>query len=157
MYSFTIDEANEINFIEGETITGIIQADEGWWEGCNSQGQRGFFPSNYVELLPLSAPTSVQQPPQRFTPAAQEPFTPHVHADPPIQPVHEPAPTPMQSHGKSAIAMFEYDAAEENEVTFIMGDMIVEIDMVSDDWWAGKNSRTGQYGKYRIYFRIISV
>jgi drebrin-like protein len=76
--------------------------------------------------------TPVHQPPQQFSPPAQ--FQQNY------------APAQVNNEGKSAIAIFEYDAAEENEVTFVTGDMLVEIDMVSEDWWAGKNSRTGQYG-----------
>ena len=33
-----------------------------------------------------------------------------------------------------------YEAAEENEVSFLEGDLIVEIEAVSDDWWQGKTA-----------------
>lgn len=33
-----------------------------------------------------------------------------------------------------------YEAGEENEITFREGDHIVEIEMVSDDWWQGKTA-----------------
>ena len=33
-----------------------------------------------------------------------------------------------------------YEAAEENEVSFLEGERIVEIEAVSDDWWQGKTA-----------------
>jgi len=33
-----------------------------------------------------------------------------------------------------------YEAAEENEVSFLEGEHIVEIEAISDDWWQGKTA-----------------
>jgi len=37
------------------------------------------------------------------------------------------------------VALYDYDAAEENEISFKEGDLIVEIEAASDDWWQGKD------------------
>lgn len=40
--------------------------------------------------------------------------------------------------GPTAIAMYDYDATEENELSFREGDIIWGIEPVSDEWWNGK-------------------
>jgi hypothetical protein len=40
-----------------------------------------------------------------------------------------------------------YDAAEDNEISFAEGDLIVEIEAASDDWWQGKD-RAGNVGLF---------
>lgn len=102
-------EANEIPLMEGELIVEIIQIDEGWWEGTNSQGQRGFFPANYVEVRDT----------QQSQPIAQV-----------------SAPAPVVSN-RQAVALYDYEAAEENEISFLTDDIISGIEFVSEDWWSG--------------------
>lgn len=40
-----------------------------------------------------------------------------------------------------------YEAAEENEVSFLEGERIFEIEAVSDDWWQGKTAE-GRVGLF---------
>jgi len=51
-YSYTAQEAGELSIKEGELIK-IMNSDDtgGWWDGCNSAGNKGSFPSNYVTLV----------------------------------------------------------------------------------------------------------
>ena len=107
-----VAEANEIGLVEGELIVQVIQIDEGWWEGTNSQGHRGFFPANYVELVSEEA-------------AATASVVPEAAA------AHTPSNLP------SAVAIYDYEAGEENEITFSEGEVITDIDFVSEDWWSG--------------------
>ena len=48
-YKLTFSDGDdEISFDPGDIITDIEKIDDGWWMGtCN--GQRGLFPSNFVE------------------------------------------------------------------------------------------------------------
>jgi len=101
-FDYEPQEENEIALVEGEVITNIIQLDEGWWQGENSKGEVGLFPSNYVELIPSAAPAA-----------------PAVEAKP------------------SAIALYDYEAQEENEISFKEGDIITNLNFVTDDWWEG--------------------
>ena len=32
-----------------------------------------------------------------------------------------------------------YEAAEDNEISFVVGDRITEIEPASEDWWQGKD------------------
>lgn len=51
------------------------------------------------------------------------------------------------SGGKEAIAQYDYDKAEDNELQLTDGERITNIDMVDEDWWMGQNSR-GETGLF---------
>lgn len=124
-YDYEKDEDNEISFNEGDIIVDIEFTDEEWWSGKHSvTGSVGLFPATYVSLV--EAEESKEE--------AQEEI-----------PVAVPAPA---SEGKSAIAEYDYEKDEDNEIAFEEGDLIVEIEMVEEDWWSGKNSKTGETGLF---------
>jgi hypothetical protein len=105
-YDYEKAEDNELELTEGDYVTNIEMVDEDWWMGTNSKGESGLFPSNYVELVeeeeaPAPAPAPAQAP--RPTPA--------------------PAPTPAaapaaEPAGPTATALYDYEAAEDNELSF---------------------------------------
>ena len=49
--------------------------------------------------------------------------------------------------GKRAIAQYDYEKAEPNELELREGEEILNIDMVDDDWWMGENSQ-GESGLF---------
>ncbi|KAJ3410880.1 hypothetical protein HDV05_003135 [Chytridiales sp. JEL 0842] len=130
LYDYTPLEDNEIQLEESEIITHIEKLDEGWWQGVNSKAQIGLFPANYVQEIEGGADAGkpVEAPPAQSY----------------LETVHEPAveEVPMQVQngdaGKVAIALYDYDAAEPNEISFRTGDKISHIEFVSDDWWQGR-------------------
>ncbi|ODQ47321.1 hypothetical protein PICMEDRAFT_15290 [Pichia membranifaciens NRRL Y-2026] len=120
-YDYEKDEDNEIGFTEGEKIVNIEFVDEDWWQGTNSKGETGLFPASYVNLIEASSSAA----------ASSEPA-------PPTLPSRDQAVEEAKSSGLSAVAEYDYDATEENELTFKEGDIITDIDKVDDDWWLGK-------------------
>ena len=95
-YDYEKAEENELELREGEQVTNIEMVDEDWWMGQNSRGETGLFPSNYVELIEDrvagGASNGPQQPPS----------------------AHESAP----EAGPTATALYDYEAGEDNELTF---------------------------------------
>ena len=51
------------------------------------------------------------------------------------------------SGGKEAIAQYDYEKAEDNELELRDGEHITDIEMVDEDWWMGTNSR-GESGLF---------
>ncbi|KAI3331933.1 hypothetical protein HD806DRAFT_478820 [Xylariaceae sp. AK1471] len=136
-YDYEKAEDNELELREGEYVTNIDMVDDDWWMGTNSQGETGLFPSNYVELVddeaanedhgiapPSPPPAAIPRPP---APAAE----PERHPEP--EPEHAAADV-----GHTAIAQFDYEAAEDNELSFPEGAKITHLEFPDEDWWYGQ-------------------
>ena len=116
LYDYVATEDNELSFKEGEIISEIAKVDEGWWQGmtidsAGNHSQLGLFPANYVEEI-----FETEQPHAAFALAA------------------EPAVVPEAASGFSVRAVYAYTAGEENEITFLEGEIISRVDMVTEDW-----------------------
>ncbi|KAI0204747.1 hypothetical protein F4808DRAFT_309221 [Astrocystis sublimbata] len=136
-YDYEKAEDNELELREGEYVTNIDMVDEDWWMGMNSQGETGLFPSNYVELVD-DEPTAPSPPP----PAAAVPAPPATQAAPAPAPAPAPvaAQTPApaaEAAGHTATAQFDYEAAEDNELSFPENAKITNLEFPDEDWWYG--------------------
>ena len=117
-YDYEKAEENELELHEGEYVTNIEMVDEDWWMGQNSQGERGLFPSNYVELVEDDGPATGGHAGGHAGVAPSQP-----------QEVAAPAAGPPggSAHGATATAQYDYEAAEENELSFPDGATITNI------------------------------
>ncbi|TKA31778.1 hypothetical protein B0A50_01857 [Salinomyces thailandicus] len=129
LYDYEKAEENELELREGERVSGIEMVDEDWWMGANARGETGLFPSNYVELVEDGGQGAEAEP----TPQ-QESGTSSPPPPPPPAPAAASAPT---AQGKTAVAQFDYEAAEDNELSFPDGATIEEIEFPDEDWWFG--------------------
>ncbi|ORY57541.1 uncharacterized protein BCR38DRAFT_469085 [Pseudomassariella vexata] len=123
-YDYEKAEDNELELREGEYVTNIDMVDEDWWMGTNSAGESGLFPSNYVELVEDDNASAAVQALPPLAPAAAP----------------EPEPEPEPAAGGSAVvatAQFDYEAAEDNELSFPEGAKITNLEFPDDDWWFG--------------------
>lgn len=100
-YDYQIAEDNELELREGEYVTNIEMVDEDWWMGQNARGETGLFPSNYVELV--EDEDAVPAPAPALAAAETSPAAPAAHA---------------ASRGQTATAIYDYEAAEDNELSF---------------------------------------
>ncbi|KAI1467531.1 uncharacterized protein F4812DRAFT_400278 [Daldinia caldariorum] len=123
-YDYEKAEDNELELREGEYVTNIEMVDEDWWMGTNARGETGLFPSNYVELVDDEAEE-----------AAAAPTASH-QAPPPV-PAAEAEPEPAAGGGHTATAQFDYEAAEDNELSFPEGAKITNLEFPDEDWWFG--------------------
>ncbi|CRK13123.1 hypothetical protein BN1708_002484 [Verticillium longisporum] len=125
-YDYEKAEDNEIELREGQYVTNIEMVDEDWWMGTNSKGESGLFPSNYVEL--------VEDEPEQAAVAAPAPAARSLPPPAPAQAEPERQP---QAAGRTATALFDYEAAEDNELGFRENDKITDIEFPDEDWWFG--------------------
>jgi hypothetical protein len=106
-YDYEKAEDNELELVEGEYVTNIEMVDDDWWMGTNQKGESGLFPSNYVEIVEEEE---------------EEALVPVSHAPEPIPPPRAPrpaaAPAPAAPSGPTAKALYDYEAAEDNELSF---------------------------------------
>ena len=111
-YDYEKAEDNELELREGERVFNIDMVDEDWWMGENSRGEKGLFPSNYVELVEGGGAGGAAPPPPAPEPAAAA----------------APPPAPAQpAGGKTATAQYDYEAAEDNELSFPDGAKVTGI------------------------------
>ena len=102
-YNYEKAEDNELELKEGEYVTNIEMVDDDWWMGQNSRGDTGLFPSNYVELMGVDG-------------NADEQASHQAEAEPELG-QHTIGATEV-SRGATATALYEYEAAEGNELSF---------------------------------------
>ncbi|KAK3843474.1 MAG: hypothetical protein J3R72DRAFT_440908 [Linnemannia gamsii] len=135
LYAYEQAEENEMSLIEGETIINVTELDVGWWSGESIDGTRsGLFPANYVEVIEptqdhhaAAAPAESHYEEEEYV--AQPDTDEHVH--------HAEA---AASSGPSAVALYDYAAGEPNELSFNEGDVVTDIEFVTDDWWSGTSN-----------------
>ncbi|KAF3904686.1 Intersectin-1 [Orbilia brochopaga] len=129
IYDYEKAEENEIDLVEGEVVGMIEMVDDDWWQGTNERGEEGLFPSNYVE--PIEDEEEDDQPAARAPPPPPmaEPEPEMHHAEPEM---HHAA-----GGGQTATAVYDYEAAEENELAFPEGATITDIEFPDEDWWFG--------------------
>uniref|UniRef100_A0A8C9YPR0 LIM and SH3 domain protein 1 n=1 Tax=Sander lucioperca TaxID=283035 RepID=A0A8C9YPR0_SANLU len=75
-------------------------------------------------------------------PAASQNF----HYEPTPAPVQQAAAAPPPSAGKRYRAVYDYSAADEDEVSFMDGDVIIDVQQIDEGWMYGRVERTGQQG-----------
>lgn len=60
-------------------------------------------------------------------------------------PAAAPAAAPAKAEGRYK-ALFSYDATDEDEVTFVEGDIIINGQIVAEGWMQGTLEKTGKTG-----------
>ncbi|KAI7833665.1 hypothetical protein BX661DRAFT_177315 [Kickxella alabastrina] len=106
---------------------------------------------------PAAPPMAAPMLPPRNAPPAAPPAPPAAPSAPVLPPRGGPAPPPpppppaaqkQKDLGEHyATAVYDYDAAEDGELTFKEGEQITHIEFPSDEWWEGYNSKS-EYGLF---------
>ncbi|OKL58508.1 hypothetical protein UA08_06268 [Talaromyces atroroseus] len=132
-YDYEKAEDNEIELKEGEYVTDIEMVDPDWWLGVNVHGERGLFPSNYVEVVEQESEVAQHEASQAYEePAPAEPEVSHGEVS------HEAEVSHAVGSGHTATALYDYEAAEDNELSFPDGAKIENIEFPDEDWWSGE-------------------
>ncbi|CAD6589702.1 MAG: hypothetical protein ASARMPRED_004174 [Alectoria sarmentosa] len=126
-YDYDKAEDNEMELKEGEYVTNIEMVDDDWWMGQNPRGETGLFPSNYVELAEGEEDGGGQ-------------------TDHQVDPEQHTAGGTEASQGATATALYEYEAAEGNELSFPENANITGVEFPDEDWWSGEYG--GQQGLF---------
>ena len=114
-YDYEKAEDNELELKEGEYVTNIEMVDDDWWMGENPHGESGLFPSNYVELVEDDVGEAGGQAPSQST------------AQPQVESEQPHAGSIGASQGATAVALYEYEAAEGNELSFPENATITDV------------------------------
>ncbi|KAL7049744.1 hypothetical protein ACKWTF_003837 [Chironomus riparius] len=150
LYSYTAQNPDELTIVENEQLEVVGEGDgDGWLRARNYRGEEGFVPHNYLDVE-RDVPTNEQQTQM----AAQISFSSVDYTvdneDQEVLPdsVQSPdqvsvisAPVKKKSDQLYCIALYDYDATAEDELTFEEGQIIKLITKephgVDDGWWEG--------------------
>lgn len=117
LYDYTAQDKTEISFKEGDVITVLTKADDGWYMG-EINGQKGLFPSTYCTEIGSAANSG------RTNGGGGG----------------------SGGGSRTVIALYDYDATDEGELSFHEGDRIVVVEESDSGWWTGElNGVTGTF------------
>ncbi|XP_077984394.1 SH3 domain-containing protein 19-like [Glandiceps talaboti] len=118
LYDFDGMNSTELSFKTGDRIKVTNQVNEEWLIGeCN--GQKGRFPSNFIESIPANLP------PEDTTVSSTQ-----------------------VDGGSHCIAKYDYEAASSDDLDFKEGDKIILLERISDDWYKGScHGKEGMFPK----------
>nr|CCH23116.1 LIM and SH3 domain protein 3 [Nematostella vectensis] len=94
------------------------------------------------EVLRARKSTTVQEELSKShqRPCDDQPAAPYQPA--PLQQV----PQPSSSNSAQYLVMYDYNAADDDEVSMVEGDIIVDAEIIDEGWMVGRVKRTGQSG-----------
>nr|XP_014342050.1 PREDICTED: intersectin-1 isoform X2 [Latimeria chalumnae] len=121
LYPWRAKKDNHLNFNKNDIIT-VLEQQDMWWFG-EVRGQKGWFPKSYVKLIsgPVRKSTSVDSASSESPPSLKRVASPHVKTS---------------SQGEEYVAMYTYESAEQGDLTFQQGDVIL-VTKKEGDWWTG--------------------
>ncbi|XP_064191737.1 intersectin-2-like isoform X1 [Anguilla rostrata] len=126
LYTYESPEPGDLTFGEGDTIL-VMERGGDWWKG--SIGDRtGVFPSNYVKPKEINGGGKKLEKGQ-FHSSHVELLGPDVERST-LAPVHTP--------DCQVVAMYDYKAENQDEISFSSGQLINVLEKIGPDWWKGE-------------------
>lgn len=109
-----------------------IQTSDVLYKGQAPAGASQYVPAESGHLLEGRRPSASAAAPAAAQPAA--------YTAPP------PQAAPPQSQGPRYEAIYDYTAADDDEVSFVEGDIVLNAEIIDEGWMTGTIERTGQTG-----------
>lgn len=94
----------------------------------------------------LDAPPSLPQTPNPAAYQQSPTASQNYHFDPVPEPIRQAAAAPPPGSGKRYRAVYDYSAADDDEVSFVDGDVIIDVQVIDEGWMYGHVERTGEQG-----------
>ncbi|XP_078619328.1 intersectin-1-like isoform X19 [Branchiostoma floridae x Branchiostoma japonicum] len=144
----------QLSLSPGQFIKVKKKNGSGWWEGeLQARGQKrqvGWFPANYVKLLGAggsgkSTPTDSIKSASPLT-VSTTPTMSAVQEESVPSDTTSASPAPAATTSFDVTAMYDYNAGQDDELSFKAGQTITVIAKEDADWWKGTvEGRTGLF------------
>uniref|UniRef100_A0A8P4GMT8 Intersectin 2a n=1 Tax=Dicentrarchus labrax TaxID=13489 RepID=A0A8P4GMT8_DICLA len=133
LYTYESPEVGDLTFVEGDVVM-VTEREGEWWRGCIGD-QTGVFPSNYVRPVEPEVSQVVFISLKARGKKRQRGWfhSSHVKLLGPSSSKSSPSPLPVCQ----VIAMYDYTAANRDELSFSKGQLISILDKTNPDWWKG--------------------
>lgn len=156
LYSYNAQNPDELTIVENEQLEVIGDGDgDGWLRARNYRGEEGYVPHNYLDVerdLPTDTNTNQALTTQisfssvDYTIESEEP---DVQSPDQVSVIAVPVKS-EKSDKEYCIALYDYDASAEDELTFEENQIITIINKsphgVDDGWWEGELN--GKFGNF---------
>ncbi|XP_058838386.1 protein nervous wreck [Topomyia yanbarensis] len=158
LYSYTAQNPDELTIVESEQLEVVGEGDgDGWLRARNYRGEEGFVPHNYLDVE-RDTPVDTHTPAQLSTQISFSSVDYTVDNEDQDQ-MQDSGQSPDQIsvisaprkvHQMYCIALYDYDATAEDELTFEEGQIFKLITKsphgVDDGWWEGElNGKIGNF------------
>ncbi|KAF9362148.1 hypothetical protein BGX26_000036 [Mortierella sp. AD094] len=136
LFSFESCTEDEMPLLEGEIIHNVKDLGGGWWRGESADGIRsGLFPGNHIETIHNPEEYDLTVPFQPYGVMYAE-ATHDIHE--PMSANGHPTVDEVLSALPTALALYDFNAGDSNEISFSEGDILKDIDQCTKDWWSGQ-------------------
>ncbi|XP_063722722.1 uncharacterized protein LOC134850866 isoform X4 [Symsagittifera roscoffensis] len=144
IYDFDAQTDVELQLKKNQVVTIRKQVDENWFDGYIGQ-RRGIFPISYVEVISdemEDAPDKARR--MQNQKGSQNNLT---------QSNNDISANHTQPHGGNKgleyfRVMHDFSPKHADELQLMKGDVILVVEQCSDGWFAGKSTKTGQFGLF---------
>ncbi|KAM7354913.1 FCH and double SH3 domains nervous wreck isoform 3-T6 [Cochliomyia hominivorax] len=158
LYSYTAQNPDELTIVENEQLEVIGEGDgDGWLRARNYRGEEGYVPHNYLDIeqeAPANGSSANQLRSQISFSSVDYTVD---NEDQTVDSMQSPdqvsvimAPQKKKSEVQYCIALYDYDATAEDELTFEEGQIIKIVTKtahgVDDGWWEGELD--GKFGNF---------
>lgn len=156
LYSYNAQNPDELTIIENEQLEVIGDGDgDGWLRARNYRGEEGYVPHNYLDVerdvsenanSNQALTTQISFSSVDYTVESEEP---DVQSPDQVSVIAVPVQSEVTTK-EYCIALYDYDASAEDELTFEENQIITIINKsphgVDDGWWEGELD--GKFGNF---------
>lgn len=159
LYSYTAQNPDELTIVENEQLEVIGDGDgDGWLRARNYRAEEGYVPHNYLDVerdvgtdaatQPITSQISFSSVDYTVEGEDQETYPDSVQSPDQVSVIS--APVKKKPEKEYCIALYDYDASAEDELTFEENQIITIVNKsphgVDDGWWEGELD--GKFGNF---------
>lgn len=158
LYSYSAQNPDELSIVENEQLEVVGEGDgDGWLRARNYRGEEGYVPHNYLDVERDTGTGQSQALTSQISFSSVDYSVENEEPDGYQDSVQSPdqvsvisAPTKPKASGMFCIALYDYDATAEDELTFEEGQVLRVLKKSAheedDGWWEGElNGKIGNF------------
>lgn len=157
LYSYNAQNPDELTIVENEQLEVIGDGDgDGWLRARNYRGEEGYVPHNYLDVeRDLTTDTNANQALITQISFSSVDYTveceePDMQSPDQVSVIAVPMKKKEKLDKEYCIALYDYDASAEDELTFEENQIITIVSKsphgVDDGWWEGETN--GKFGNF---------
>lgn len=154
VYPYQAQNSDELDLNEEEVVTVTSASDADWVSAQNGNGQVGYIPAAYLEVIGDAPPAAdyddIQTTETKFDTDFGGPDSTIPLPQPDIDALSGQTGDAGDLLEEEDIvkALYDYEATNDEEISFAEGDLILIIERSEDGWWTGERKKDGKRGHF---------